>query len=294
MQQRHLTVQLPLLTIVLSRTLFVYSEFPLRQRFLFPDLRYLLKTSDVIQIAKIFVSQDSSTFVNNRLLDSLPSEEFERLQPYLESVSLSLKQELYLPNEPIEFVYFPLEGVCSLLSLTSQGELVEVATIGNEGMVGLPVFLGAKQIPGIGMCQIPGYALRMRTEDFQTQVTQDTTLYDVLHRFTQALFNFISQSALCNRVHSIEQRCCRWLLLTHDRVEADEFSLTHEFLSQMLGVRRAGVSEVAAKLQNAGFISYRYGKITVLDRAGLEATSCECYALIKAEFARLIYDNNMQ
>lgn len=194
---------------------------------------------------------------------------------------------------PIEFVYFPLEGVCSLLSLTSEGELIEVATVGNEGIIGLPVFLGAKQIPGIGMCQIPGNSLRMRAEDFQTQVTQGTTLYNLLHRYTQALFNLISQSALCNRVHSIEQRCCRWLLLTHDRVEVDEFPLTHEFLSQMLGVRRAGVSEVAAKLQNAGFISYRYGKITVLDRAGLEATSCECYALIKAESDRLIGGNNM-
>jgi CRP-like cAMP-binding protein len=229
--------------------------------------------------------------VNNRLLASLPSEEYERLQPYLEPVSLRLKQELYQPNVPIEFVYFPLAGVCSLLALTSNGDLVEVATIGNEGMVGLPVFLGATQIPGLGICQISGEALRMRTEDFQTQVTQGTTLYNVLHRFTQALFNFISQTALCNRVHSIEQRCCRWLLLTRDRVGTDEFPLTHEFLSAMLGVRRASVSDVAARLQNAGFISSRYGKITVLDRAGLEETSCECYAVIKAEFDRLIGDN---
>jgi CRP-like cAMP-binding protein len=238
-----------------------------------------------------FVSQDFSTSVGNRLLASLPREEYERLRPYLESVFLDLKQELYQPNVPIEFVYFPLEGVCSLLSLTSEGDLVEVGTVGNEGMVGLPVFLGAREVPGISMCQIPGNALRMQAVDFRTQVTSGTALYDGLHRYTQALFNLISQSALCNRVHSIEQRCCRWLLLTHDRVETDEFPLTHEFLSQMLGVRRAGVSEVAAKLQNAGFISYQYGKMIVLDRAGLEAISCECYALVKAEFDRLVGDN---
>ncbi|MBV9385625.1 MAG: Crp/Fnr family transcriptional regulator [Chroococcidiopsidaceae cyanobacterium CP_BM_ER_R8_30] len=239
------------------------------------------------------MSQGFSNSVNNRLLASLPWEEYERLQPYLEPIALDFKQELYLPNVPIEFVYFPLRGVCSLLSLTSNSELIEVATIGNESMVGLPVFLGAKQIPGLAICQIPGSALRMRAEDLRTQVTAGTALDEVLRRYTQALFNFISQSALCNRVHSIEQRCCRWLLLTRDRVENDEFPLTHEFLSQMLGVRRAGVSEVAIRLQNAGFISYRYGKVTILDREGLEATSCECYAIIKAEFDRLIGDNHM-
>jgi hypothetical protein len=155
------------------------------------------------------VTQDFPTAVNNRLLASLPREEFERLQPCLEPVSLDLKRELYQPNVPIEFVYFPLGGVYSLLSLTSAGELIEVGTVGNEGMVGLPVFLGAKQIPGIAMVQIPADALRMRAEDLRTQVSPGTTLYEVLHRYTQALFNLISQSALCNRVHSIEQRCCR-------------------------------------------------------------------------------------
>lgn len=239
------------------------------------------------------MSQDVPTSVENRLLARLPREEYERLQPYLEPVFIDLKRELYQPNVPMEFVYFPLDGVFSLLSLSSEGDLIEVATVGNEGMVGLAVFLGVREIPGISMCQVPGNALRMRAEDLQNQVTHGTSLYDVLHRYTQALFNFISQSALCNRLHSIEQRCCRWLLLTRDRVDSDEFPLTHEFLSQMLGVRRAGVTEVASRLQNAGFISYRYRKIAVLDRAGLEATSCECYGLIKAEFERLIGGNNM-
>ncbi|MEP0892051.1 MULTISPECIES: Crp/Fnr family transcriptional regulator [unclassified Leptolyngbya] len=224
---------------------------------------------------------------------SLPIEEYERLAFYLEPVPLEIKQELYQPNEPIEFVYFPLEGVCSLLSLTAAGDLIEVGTVGYEGMVGLPVFLGAKQIPGVAMVQVLGNALRMRAEAMRTHVTPDTVLYNVLHRYTQALFNLISQSVVCNGMHSIEQRCCRWLLLTQDRVGDNQFALTHEFLSQMLGVRRAGVSEVAAKLQNAGFISYRYGKITILDREGLEATSCECYSLIKAEFERLIGGNTM-
>ncbi|MUL37372.1 Crp/Fnr family transcriptional regulator [Gloeocapsopsis sp. AAB1 = 1H9] len=251
-----------------------------------------LDTSDVIRQLK-FVSQDVPTSVKNRLLASLPREEYERLQPYLEPVSLDFKRELYQPNVPIEFVYFPLEGVCSLLSLSSEGQLIEVGTVGNEGMVGLPVFLGVREIPGMSMCQVPGNALRMRAEDLQTQVSCDSLLYNVLHRYTQTLFNFISQSGLCNRLNSIEQRCCRWLLLTRDRVGTDEFPLTHEFLSQMLGVRRAGVSDVAARLQNAGFISYRYGKMTIVDRAGLEATSCECYELIKADFERLISDDNM-
>lgn len=233
------------------------------------------------------------TSVKNRLLASLPRDEYERLAPYLELIFLDVKRELYQPNVAIEFVYFPLAGVCSLLSLTSMGELIEVATVGNEGMIGLPIFLGSEQIPGLAMVQIPGEALRMSKENFRTCVIPGTALYDLLHRYTQALFNLVAQSALCNRVHSIEQRCCRWLLLTGDRVGGDEFPLTHEFLSQMLGVRRAGVSEVAAKLQNAGFISYRYGKIRILDRAGLEATSCECYELIKGEFERLIGDNNM-
>ncbi len=240
------------------------------------------------------MSQDVPNSVKNRLLASLPREEYERLLPYLEPVFLDLKQELYQPNVPIDFVYFPLEGVFSLLSLSSEGQLIEVATVGNEGMVGLPVFLGVRQIPGVSMVQVPGNALRMRAEDLQTKVSRDSLLYDLLHRYTQALFNFISQSALCNRLHSIEQRCCRWLLLTGDRVGIDNFPLTHEFLSQMLGVRRAGVSEVASRLQNAGFISYRYGKITIVDRAGLEATSCECYELIKAEFDRLIGGNHIK
>lgn len=159
-------------------------------------------------------------------------------------------------------------------------------------MVGLPVFLGSKQLPGLGICQVPGEALRMRAQDLHTQVIPGIALYEMLLRYTQALFNFIAQSALCNCVHSIEERCCRWLLLSHDRIAGDQFPLTHEFLSQMLGVRRAGVSQVAAKLQNAGLISYHYGKITILDRVGLEATSCECYQLVKTEFERLIGNNN--
>ena len=239
------------------------------------------------------MSQNFSIPVRNRLLASLPRQELEKLQPYLEPVSLNLKQELYQPSEPIKFVYFFLSGVCSLLSLAPEGELIEVATVGNEGMVGLPAFLGVKQVPGVAMIQVSGDALRMRVEDLPTQITPGTVLYELLHRYTQALFNFISQSAVCNRLHLIEQRCCRWLLLTHDRVGTDEFPFTHEFLAQMLGVRRAGVSEVAARLQNAGLISYRYGKISIQNRAGLEAASCECYALIKTEFERLIGDNNM-
>ncbi len=171
---------------------------------------------------------------------------------------------------------------------TNAGVFSEVGTIGNEGMVGLPVFLGADQTPTEAFCQVEGEALRMRTDMFREEVKNGGGLVSILHRYTQALFTQIAQSAACNRLHSIEQRCARWLLLTQDRVEPDEFSLTHEFMGQMLGVRRATVTEVAGTLQKAGLITYNRGKITVLDRKGLEGASCECYQIIRQDYDRLL------
>jgi CRP-like cAMP-binding protein len=230
----------------------------------------------------------------NRLLAALPREEYERLLPHLELVPLEYKQILYQPNEPIDYVYFPNNGVASLLTIMENGDAVEVGTVGNEGMVGLPVFLGAKTIPGQAIVQIPGDGLRMRVDVFQNKVTSQSPLYNLLQRYTQALFNQIAQSAACNRLHSIEERFCRWLLMTQDRVGKDKFPLTQEFLSQMLGVRRASVSVVASTIQRAGLITYTRGKITILDREGLEAASCECYAIIKEEFERLVGGNSAQ
>lgn len=230
--------------------------------------------------------------MKNRLLAALPTEEYQRLLPKLETVPLNFKQILYDINEPIEYVYFPNNAVASLLTIMENGDAVEVGTVGNEGMVGLPVFLGADRIPGQAFAQVPGDGMRMRADVFKREVVQGTPLFNLLQRYTQALFNQISQSAACNRLHSIEERLCRWLLMTHDRVGEDYFPLTHEFLGQMLGVRRAGVSVAAAILQKAGYIRYSRGKITILDRAGMEDSACECYRIVKAEFDRLLGGNS--
>jgi CRP-like cAMP-binding protein len=193
-----------------------------------------------------------------------------------------------MPNEPIEYVYFPNSGIISLVNLTEDGGTVEAATVGNEGMVGLPLLLGTDRMIGQAITQIVGDALRMKADVFKQEVTPASPLYSLLLRYTQALMNLISQSVACNCLHSVEDRCCRWLLLCQDRVESDEFPLTQEFLAQMLGVRRASVSVVAATLQKAGLIRYRRGKITILDRLGLEAASCECYQIVKQELDRLL------
>ena len=226
--------------------------------------------------------------IKNRLLSTLSPEEYKRLVPNLDFVSLSFKQIIYAPHQPIEHVYFPNSGIISLVNLTEDGDTVEAATVGNEGMVGIPVLLGADQMIGQAVVQIPGDAIRMRTDVFNRQVTPGSTLHNLLLRYTLALINLISQSVACNRRHSVEERCCRWLLLCHDRVQSNQLPLTQELLSQMLGVRRPSVSVVAAILQRAGLIRYSRGRITILDRPGLEAVSCECYWIVKEEFERLL------
>ena len=236
----------------------------------------------------ISVSKSSRNPVGNNLLASLPKEEYKRLLPQLETVPLSLKQPLYRLNEPIEYVYFPNSGVVSVVSLLKDGRIVEVATVGNEGMIGTPILLGVDRILAETFVQIPGDGLRMKVDVFRREVPLGSPLHSLLLRYTQALMNHLMQSVVCNQMHSVEQRCCRWLLLTQDRVESDEFPMTQEFLSQMLGVRRASVSVVAATLQRAGLIRYHRGKIKVLDRQGLEAGSCECYQVVKQEYIRLL------
>jgi CRP-like cAMP-binding protein len=234
------------------------------------------------------MSKDRHNPIKNRLLTALPREEYQRLLPYLETVSLTFKQIIYTPNEPIEYVYFPNSGIISLVNLTEDGGTVEAATVGNEGMAGIPVLLGADRMVGQALSQIVGDAVRMKADAFKREVTPGSPLYNLLLRYTQALMNQLSQSVACNRLHSVEERCCRWLLLCQDRVQLNEFSLTQEFLSQMLGVRRASVSVVAAILQRAGLIHYSRGKIRICDRPGLESASCECYRMVKGEFDRLL------
>ncbi len=235
--------------------------------------------------------QTTHNFSENRLLATLPSEEYKRLLPDLESVYLPHKQVIYEAHEPIKYVYFPTDAVISLINLMKNGADVEVGTIGKEGMLGIPIFLAGDRSFNQAVAQIPGNAVRMKADVFKHNITPDSPLYKLLQRYTQALFSQVFQSVTCNGLHSIEKRCCRWLLMTQDRVEGSQFPLTQEYLAYMLGVRRASVSEVCNLLQKAGFISYSRGSITILNRQALENTSCECYAIVKAEFNRLLSEN---
>ena len=225
----------------------------------------------------------------NRLLRTLTPPTLTQILPALEPARLDMKEILAAPNVPIRSVYFPLTGLVSLVSTLADGTTVEVATIGNEGLIGLPLFLHANSIPFTAFVQVPGEALRMDAEAFDRLLRAGSEEFShLLYRYTQALFNQLAQHVVCNRLHPIAPRCARWLLLTHDRVGQAAFPLTHEFLAQMLGVRRASVTTVAGRLQQAGLIRYRRGIVRVLDRAGLEVASCECYGVIKQEYDRLL------
>jgi CRP-like cAMP-binding protein len=224
----------------------------------------------------------------NRLLAALPRDHYRRLLPHLERVPLPLREILYDANGPISHVFFPLNGVVSLVILMEGGVILEVGTIGNEGMVGTPVFLGSESSPTRAMSQVAGEALRMEVKVFQKEMRRRGPLHDLVQRYTQAMINQISQSTVCNHRHSVEKRMCRWLLMSHDRVGTDEFRLTQEFLAQMLGVRRPTVTVVAGTLQKAGLITYHRGTMTVLDRKGLEAAACECYQVVTEELDRLL------
>ncbi len=224
----------------------------------------------------------------NRLLAALSPADHKRLAPYMETVHLEMKHVAFSPNRPIKYAYFPLTGIASMLTLMKGGKAVEVATIGNEGMVGLPLFLGVNVTPSQAFTQVPGDSIRIKAGPFQKEVARQGGFAKMLQLYTQALMVQISQGMACNGIHSIPQRTARWLLMTHDRVAAQKFPLSQEFLGQMLGVRRASVSEIASKLRQAGLIRYSRGVIEIVDRAGLEAASCECYSVIQQEFNRLL------
>jgi CRP-like cAMP-binding protein len=230
----------------------------------------------------------------NRLLAVLPREELEAIRLHLEPVTLPFNKVLHDVLEPISHVYFLERGVASLVNEPENGDIVEFATVGPEGMVGFPVLLGTQVVPSRAIIQIPGDGLRMKTADFERTLPQAARLHKRLLRYTMALLNQVSQGTSCNRLHEVHERCARWLLQTHDRVEGDSFSLTQEFLSQMLGVHRPTVSVAAAMLQKAGLIQYARGQITIVDRAGLEAASCSCYQTIKDEYDRLLNDDQSQ
>jgi len=224
----------------------------------------------------------------NRLLAALPASEYERLAPHLQLVSLSLNQVLYEPNGPIKYVYFPNHSMVSLVSIMEDGSTIEVGLVGSEGMVGVPVILGGNITTTKAFVQVSGSALRMDADLLKSEFNRGGQLQILLLRYTQALLTQVSQSVACNRFHTIEERLARWMLLVGDAVKSDEFMLTQEFISQMLGTRRSGVTVAAGTLSQAGMLRYSRGKITILNREALQATSCECYGVIKDEFTRLL------
>lgn len=226
--------------------------------------------------------------ISNRILRELPTEEYERLSPYLEPVTLALGDVLYYPQDPVTYVYFPNRGSISVISTLADGGGVEVGVVGNEGIFGVNVVLGSMTVPLEAIVQVPGDGLRIPADVLKKEFKTGGLLHDLLLRYTQAFIIQIAQTAACNRSHPIGGRLARWLLMSHDRAMSDELRLTQEFIGIMLGTRRAGITEAAGKLQNEGMIKYNRGHITILDREKLEAASCECYDMVKNEFDRLL------
>jgi CRP-like cAMP-binding protein len=222
------------------------------------------------------------------VLQYLPPDDRQRLQARAERVPLELRQVLYWPDEPITHVYFPVDSIVSLLTLLGAGDSVEAGLVGREGVVGLPLFLGAETTHGRAVVQGAGEAWRLPAAAFRAEAGRDGPLRDRLLRYTQALLQQVAQSSGCNRLHAHEERCARWLLMLHDRLPADTFRLTQEFLALMLGVSRPAVTLVMGALQRAGLLAYHRGELTILDRAGLEAAACECYAITLRETERLL------
>lgn len=219
--------------------------------------------------------------VENQILLSLSVDEYDFILPNLRAVNLAYGNVIYHSGDSISYAFFPNSGMCSLLATTKDGSTIEVGMVGNEGLVGVPVILGRNSMPYEVTVQVPGSALRVGVNLLIDAFNQHGLLHDKLLRYTYTLITQISQSAACNRFHTVEQRLCRWLLTTCDRAKTDHFRLTHEVLSRMLGARRQGVTEAASALKNLGLISYSRGQILLLDREGLESASCECYDVIK-------------
>jgi CRP-like cAMP-binding protein len=238
--------------------------------------------------SKVVTSRKVSDPHANRMLGLLPSKDYQRLRPHLHRIPLEYRQSLYRANKPIEFVYFIETGVGSLVNTVKNGEAAEVGTIGNEGVVGLPVVLGDDRAPTSVYVQVPGAGVRMKATMFKKELARSASMQAVMLRYAHAFFNQVAQSAACNTFHTLQQRCCRWLLMTHDRMQSDEFLLTQEFLAMMLGVQRTGVTAAAGALQKAGLIRYKRGNVTIINRQALIHRSCECYGVSKREFDRLL------
>jgi CRP-like cAMP-binding protein len=224
----------------------------------------------------------------NRLLACLPPEDFERIRPHLTTVPVKTRHVFHRRGDQLREVYFPNGGVASVTATMLDGNMVEVATIGDEGMVGVGAFFGADRSAGESMMQVPDTdAEMMPVAAFVAEIDRRGALHDCVSRYSHALMSLMMQSTACMALHPLQDRCCRWLLMTHDRVRRDEFELSHEFLATMLGSSRPTVSLVAGTLQQAGLIRYRHGHMTIVDREALEAAACECYATVRSTFEQL-------
>jgi CRP-like cAMP-binding protein len=224
----------------------------------------------------------------NQLLAALPALEFERWRPHLEAVTLNLGQVLYESGDAMHYVYFPTTAIVSLLYVMEDGASAEIAVVGLEGMVGVSLFMGGESTPSRAVVQSAGQGFRLQAQQMKDEFNRAGPVLHLLLRYTQALITQMAQTAVCNRHHSLHQQLCRWLLLSLDRLRGNELVMTQDLIANMLGVRREGVTEGALRLQKAGIIRYARGRITVLDRAGLEQCTCECYAVVKKEYDRLL------
>ena len=226
--------------------------------------------------------------IHNQLLAALPVAELERWLPQLEAVEMTLGQVLYEAGDTLTHVYFPTNAIVSLLYVMENGSSAEIAVVGKEGIVGISLFMGGESTPSRAVVQSAGQAFRLESQHMKDEFNRAGPVLHLLLRYTQALITQMSQTAVCNRHHTLDQQLCRWLLLSLDRVQGNELLMTQELIANMLGVRREGVTESALKLQQAGLIRYARGRIVVLDRPGVEKRSCECYAVVKREYERLL------
>jgi CRP-like cAMP-binding protein len=226
--------------------------------------------------------------IRNHLLAALPDAEAQRWLPLLEPVDLSLGEVLYESGTTLTHVYFPTTAIVSLLYVMANGASAEIAVVGNEGIVGISLFMGGESTSGRAVVQSAGKGFRLKSQLMKQEFNRAGPVLHLLLRYTQALITQMSQTAVCNRHHSLDQQLCRWLLLSLDRLEGNQLVMTQELIANMLGVRREGVTEGAVKLQHAGLIQYARGHITVLDRTALEGRTCECYAVVKKEYDRLL------
>jgi CRP-like cAMP-binding protein len=225
----------------------------------------------------------------NHLLDALPSADYARVAAHLELLPMKLGDVLYESGAHLRYVYFPTTSIISLLYVMEDGASAEIAIVGNEGMLGISLFMGGDTTPSRAVVQSAGHAFRLKADLLKAEFARFGPTMNLLLRYTQALITQMSQTAVCNRHHSVDKQLCRWLLLSLDRLQSNDLTMTQELIANMLGVRREGVTEAAGRLQKAGLIHYQRGRITIVDRAGLEARTCECYKVVKTEYDRLLH-----